>query len=79
MILGAISGVALRAQQAGFGNQGVKTEITAFYGGVIDEQAGCQYTADYGVRFTERSSNLSGRQARFVAGYFTCSETIRAG
>ena len=78
MILGTISSSTLCTQQTGFSNQGPKTEITAFNGGTVDGQAGSQYTANYGVRFTGESPNETGKQAQFVAGYSVSPETVRA-
>jgi len=78
VIAGAVSIAARRTQQTRLGHQGPKIEISTFEGGTVDGQAGCQYTADSDVRFVERSSNLDGKQARFVAGYSVSPETVRA-
>src|SRR3989339_2196434 len=73
VMAGAFSSSALRTQQTGFGHEGPKTEITAIDGSKVDGKAGSQYTANDGVRFAGQWPNVTGKQARVVAGYLMCS------
>ena len=48
----------------------MENKITVFNGGKVDGQAGCQYIADYGVRWTGGVTKQRRLAARVMAGFF---------
>ena len=57
VILGASGGSALGTPDSRLRDNRTEDEVATFNGGEVDSQAGGQYTADCGVRFTGRSRN----------------------
>ncbi len=48
----------------------MENKIAAFDGGKVDGNAGCKYTADYGVRRTGGVTKQHRQAARVMAGLF---------